>query len=324
MTSTAVLRKDLKETTGVDQFYQDVLFGLSMDQKWLPCKYFYDDQGSRLFEQICELEEYYPTRVELSIMCDHIVEMAESLGPRCLLIEPGAGNGRKTRMLLEHMREPAGYIPIDISNMQLIAAAGRLAKSFPQLEILPVCADFMGDFDMPHPRKAEFRRAAYFPGSTIGNLMPAQAKGFLRWLAELCGMQGALLIGVDLKKDPAVLERAYADAEGVTAAFNLNLLVRMNRELHANFRIDRFRHHAFYNAALGRVEMHLISLARQEVNIGNAGFHFERDETIRTECCYKFDLDEFRALALDGGFKVRQVWQDERSYFSVQHLVVNL
>ena len=193
---------------------------------------------------------------------------------------------------------------------------------FRTLEIRPVHADFMDPIALPGVSNHEARRAAYFPGSTIGNLSPGEAKEFLRWLAALCGRGGALLIGVDLKKDPAVLERAYDDAAGVTAAFNLNLLVRLNRELHANFQVDRFRHLACYNATLGRVEMHLVSLARQTASIEDVAILFERDETIHTENCYKFDLEDFRDLAGCAGLEVRQVWMDDRHFFSVQYLAV--
>ncbi len=321
MTQPAFPLMRQKQVRSHNALLRDVLHGLSMRQKTIPCKYFYDRQGSSLFEQICRLEEYYPTRTELSIMKRHVSEMAEAIGPRCLLIEPGAGNGEKTTLLLRHLEEPAGYVPIDISGEQLMRAVSRLCAQFPALEILPVHADFMSPIVLPEVSTRESCRTAYFPGSTIGNFSPDEAKRFLSWLAALCGQDGGLLIGVDLKKDPAVLQRAYADAAGVTAAFNLNLLVRLNRELHADFQIDRFRHLACYNEALGRVEMHLVSLARQTVSIGNVEFLFERDETIHTENCYKFDLEDFRDLAGSAGLEVKHVWTDDRRYFSVQYLV---
>jgi len=304
-----------------DRLRRDVFHGLSMRQKTLPCKYLYDEKGSGLFEQICRLDEYYLTGIELSIMKRHVAEISEVLGPKCLLIEPGVGNGEKTRILLQHLHEPAGYIPIDISGKQLLRTVHRLCAQFPALEILPIHADFMAPIVLPGVSKREARGVAYLPGSTIGNLSPDEIIGFLSWLAALCGEEGALLIGVDLKKDTAVLLRAYDDAAGVTARFNLNLLARLNRELGANFQIDRFRHHALYHAALGRIEMHLVSLTRQTVRIGNVEFLFERGETIHTENCYKFGLRDFRNLSACAGLEVRQVWMDDRQFFSVQYLV---
>jgi dimethylhistidine N-methyltransferase len=321
---TSTARAALMEAgVAVDRLYHDVLTGLSRRQKELPCKYFYDERGSRLFEQICAVEEYYPTRVEIAILAEHAQEMAATLGTGALLIEPGAGNGIKTRILLEHMRDPAGYIPIDISGEHLAASARRMALSFPHLEILPVNADFMGEIELPACSNSVARRVAFFPGSTIGNLTPQQAVGFLEWIRSLCGKDGALLIGVDLEKEPAILERAYNDRAGVTAEFNLNLLRRLNRELGANFRIDNFRHHAFYSPQHRRVEMHLVSLVRQSVRIANLEILFEKNETIHTECCYKFSPEGFRALAASAGLEVRKVWTDPRRFFSVQYLTVS-
>lgn len=318
---TSTARAGLVETgEAVDRLYRDVLTGLSRRQKELPCKYFYDERGSRLFERICEVEEYYPTRVEIAILAGHAQEMAATLGTGVLLIEPGAGNGIKTRILLEHMRDPAGYIPIDISAEHLAATAKSMALSFPHLEILPVYADFMGEIELPACGNSVARRVVFFPGSTIGNLTPEQAIGFLQWIRSLCGKDGALLIGVDLEKEPVILERAYNDRAGITAEFNLNLLHRLNRELGANFRIDNFRHHAFYNPQHRRVEMHLVSLVRQSVRIANVEILFEKNETIHTECCYKYSLEGFRALAASACLGVRKVWTDPRRFFSVQYL----
>jgi dimethylhistidine N-methyltransferase len=316
---TSARRAALVETgVAVDRLYCDVLTGLARRQKELPCKYLYDERGSRLFERICEVEEYYPTRVEIAILAGHAQEMAAALGADALLIEPGAGSCVKTRILLEHMREPAGYIPIDISGEHLAATARSMALSFPHLEILPVHADFMDEIELPACGNSAARRVAFFPGSTIGNLTPQQAVGFLEWIRSVCRKDGALLIGVDLEKDPAILERAYNDRAGVTAEFNLNLLHRLNRELGANFRIDNFRHHAFYSPQHKRVEMHLVSLVRQSVRIANVEILFEKNETIRTECCYKFSLEGFRALAASADLEVRKVWTDPQRFFSVQ------
>ncbi|HVF11165.1 MAG TPA: L-histidine N(alpha)-methyltransferase, partial [Abditibacteriaceae bacterium] len=241
-----------------DCFREEVLHGLQQPQKELPCKYFYDERGSHLFDQICRLEEYYPTRTELAIMQEHAGAMAQLLGRGCLLIEYGSGSSLKTRVLLDHLAAPAAYVPIDISRAHLMRSAGRLAAAYPGLKVLPVCADYTTDFTLPTCHRPIARKAVYFPGSTIGNFDPTQAQNFLCHIAEICGVGGGLLIGIDLKKDACILEPAYNDARGVTAAFNLNLLRRINRELGADFQLDRFQHYAFYNEELGRIEMHLV------------------------------------------------------------------
>jgi len=304
------------------ELFRDALIGLSRRRKELPCKYFYDQHGSDLFERICELEEYYPTRTELAIMRQNLEEISSLLGSGCLLIEPGAGSGLKTRMLLAKLEEPAGYIPIDISEEHLANTVRQLQRHFPRLQILPIYADFMQELDLPRGSRTVQRRVTYFPGSTIGNLVPEQARSFLKWAAGLCGSGGALLIGVDLKKDPVILERAYNDGAGITAEFNRNLLVRLNRELGADFNIDLFSHDARYNPEEGRIEMHLVSQARQFARIGNVEILFEKGETIHTESCYKYDLEGFRALAAESGFRVEKVWTDDRQWFSVQYLTV--
>lgn len=306
----------------LNPFYAEVVSGLSQPRKTLPCKYFYDRRGSQLFERICETDEYYVTREELAIMAKYAGEMSACLGPGCLLIEPGAGNGRKTCLLLEELVQPAAYIPIDISRDHLRAATERLTAQFPGLEILPICADFLGEVMLVPARRAALRRIVYFPGSTIGNLEPPAACRFLARQSALCGTGGAVLIGVDLKKDPEILDRAYNDSCGVTAEFNLNLLARLNRELGANFHLNRFCHQAFYNPELGRVEMHLVSLARQSVRIGELTFPFAAGETIHTESCYKYSRQEFRRLAQTAGLQVEKVWTDDAELFSVQYLTV--
>ena len=304
------------------RFRAEVLRGLRLPAKELPCKYFYDERGARLFEEICALDEYYLTRTELAIMRRHVGEMAGRLGPHCLLIEYGSGSGVKTRLLLDHRPDVAAYVPVDISGEQLAQSAEALAALYPGLEVLPVCADFTRRFRLPRPSYPADRRVLYFPGSTIGNFGPTQATALLRGIGRRCGRGGGLLIGVDLKKDPAILEPAYNDARGVTAAFNLNLLRRINCELGADFRLDRYRHHAFYNAERGRIEMHLVSLEAQTVRIGRTRIVLAEEESIRTECSYKYGLDEFRALAAGAGWSVEQVWTDERQLFSVQYLAV--
>jgi dimethylhistidine N-methyltransferase len=305
---------------GRERFLRDVLAGLQRPRKELPSKYFYDAEGSALFERICDLDEYYLTRTELAIMDAHVEEIAAALGTRCLLIEYGAGSGRKTRLLLDHLRDPAAYVPIDISRATLSRLACELGASFPDLEVLPVVADYTAPLTLPASSRMASRRSVYYPGSTIGNFYPHAATEFLAHIGDLVGGGGGLLIGVDLEKDRSVLEAAYNDREGVTAAFNLNLLVRVNRELGADFRVGRFRHMAVYSEDEGRIEMHLVSTSDQCVCIGGQQIPFEKDETIFTECSYKYSLERFRDLALEAGLKVRKVWTDPKRYFSVQYL----
>ena len=302
------------------RFREDVLAGLSGSPKELPCKYLYDARGSELFDRICGLPEYYPTRAELAILSSHAAEMALALGKRCLVVEYGSGSGLKTPLLLEQLREPAGYVPVDICREHLLASAAALARRFPGLDVRPVWADFTGPFDLPVIRAA--RRAVYFPGSTIGNFGPAEAAGLLRTMVRHCGPGGAVLIGVDLRKPRELVEPAYDDAAGVTAAFNLNLLVRINRELGADFDLEQFAHRAFFNDEASRIEMHLVSRRRQAVHIGGATFRFAKGESICTEHSYKYTPEAFRELAASVGLAVRQVWIDEQGLFSVKYLEV--
>ncbi len=303
-----------------DTFLADVLEGLAEPQKTLPCKYFYDEVGSQLFDAICELDEYYPTRTELAIMEEHASEMATLIGPRSLLIEYGSGSSVKTRWLLDHLHEPAAYVPIDISKDHLLASAQKLAALYPHIEILPVCADFHQTFLIPSSKKKVGCKLVYFPGSTIGNFMPDEAAAFLRSVANNVGSGGALLIGVDLKKDRAILEAAYNDAKRVTARFNLNLLTRINRELGADFELAAFDHVATYNESLGRVESYLVSSCDQSVKLNGTSFTFTKGERIHTENSYKFDVPQFEAFARAAGFDVERVWIDENRLFSVQYL----
>jgi L-histidine Nalpha-methyltransferase len=303
-------------------FRAEVLGGLHQRPRELPCKYFYDEQGSRLFDQICELPEYYLTRTERDIMHRHAAEMAALLGPGSLLVEYGSGSSLKTRLLLDRLASVAAYVPLDVSGEHLHRSAKRLAARYPDLEVLPVCADFTADFTLPVPSRTPVRRVVYFPGSTLGNFGPSQAQSLLTRISALCGPGGALLLGIDLKKDPHVLEPAYNDSKGVTAAFNLNLLARINRELGADFDPDGFRHHAPYNRRLGCIEMYLISRKAQSVHIGKEIFTFAEGEPILTERSYKYDLDEFRFWVPRCGLRVEKVWTDERGYFSVLYLEV--
>lgn len=303
-----------------ERFRRDALAGLRSEPKTLPCKYLYDEEGSRLFERICELEEYYPTRTELAIVREHGPAMARSLGPHCLLVEYGSGSSAKTRALLDALERPAGYVPVDISREHLLAAAEKVSAAYAELEVLPVCADFTERFPVPAPKRSPARTAVYFPGSTIGNFAPERAAELLAGVAERCGPGGALLIGIDLAKDRATLERAYDDREGVTAAFNRNLLARMNRELDADFDLARFAHRAVYDAGAGRVEMHLESLEAQTVCVGGERVAFREGETVCTEHSHKYTLEGFAALAERAGFRVERVWTDPEGLFSVQYL----
>lgn len=306
----------------LDRFRAEVVAGLQQLQKEIPCKYLYDAHGSYLFDQICMLHEYYPTRTEIGIMRAHVHEIAALLGRQCMLIEYGSGSSIKSRILLDALLEPAAYIPVDISREHLLNTAARLGEDYPELKIVPVCADYTRPFDLPRVGRPAARRSVYFPGSTIGNCHPDDAIALLQSIAALCGPGGGLLIGVDLKKDPEVLHSAYNDCKGVTADFNLNLLTRINRELGADFQCDQYRHYAFYNPYEGRMEMHLVSLANQWVQLDGCEIPFSVGETIWTESSYKYTPDEFARLAEAAGFEVTQVWMDEQRLFSVQFLSV--
>jgi L-histidine N-alpha-methyltransferase len=306
-------------SAGNDAFLRDVLRGLSLTCKRLPSKYFYDARGGRLFEQICRLEEYYLTRCELAILRRHGPAIAARLGPGCTLIEYGSGSGRKTDLLLSCLDRPAAYVPVDVNEEQLRQASARLARRHPGLEVVPVAADFTRPFEVPAPARPQKRRVVFFSGSTVGNFEPEEARELLAGVRRLCGPGGGLLIGVDLKKDAAVLERAYDDARGVTAAFNLNLLARINRELGADFRLEDFHHRAFYNPEHGRIEMHLVSRREQTVRVGPAVFAFGAGETICTEYSCKYSLEDFAGLARQAGLEVEETWI-ERGLYSVQYL----
>lgn len=299
---------------------RDVLEGLSRPQKRLPSKLFYDAYGSQLFDQITELEEYYPTRTEMGIMQRNLDEIVDCLGSGCLLVEYGSGSSLKTRILLEHARDLAGYVPIDISDEHLAATAESLSFDYPHIPIYPIHADYNEDVTLPTLSKKPSHIVVFFPGSTIGNFTPDEAHHFLQRIHDMCGSKGGLLIGVDLQKDTSVLERAYNDAHGVTAEFNLNMLRRINREMNGTFDLARFRHYAFYNLVKGRIEMHLVSMEDHQVCVAGVVIPFRSGETICTEYSYKYTLPAFAALATDAGFDVRRVWTDDHRYFSVQYL----
>jgi dimethylhistidine N-methyltransferase len=295
------------------QLQEDVVAGLSAPQKFLPPKYFYDAAGSRLFARICRLPEYYLTRAELALTRRHLAAIARFAGRGCQLIEYGSGEGIKSRLLVRALR-PAAYVPIDISQEALDAAARRLAREFPRLKIVPVPGDFSRPLQIPLLKNP---RVVYFPGSTIGNLTPEEAHAFLSMSR---GVAARMLVGVDLKKDPTVLHAAYNDSRGVTAAFNLNVLARINRELGTDFDLRCWRHYAFYNPAPGRIEMHLVSMKAQHVALGKHRWHFAAGETIHTENSYKYSLEGFRELAARAGFRSAKVWTDRRGLFALHGL----
>lgn len=305
-----------------DAFHEEVLAGLLASDKELPSKYLYDERGSQLFEQICALDEYYLTRTELAIMEDFAEEMAERLGPKCLLIELGSGSSTKTRILLDHLNEPAAYIPVDISCEHLEISARALTERYPELDILPVCADFTLPFTVPKPSVPPEKIVIYFPGSTIGNFTHAEATRLLGQLAGLCAPGDGLLIGVDLKKDVAILESAYNDSEGVTSDFTLNLLRHINRELGTDFLLENFRHDAFFDEEEERIEIRLVSLRSQTVNVGGVAIEFDEGEPIRTEYSHKYSLAGFEKLARSAGLAIEHVWSDADNLFSVQYLTV--
>ncbi len=304
-----------------DSFCDEVLRGLAHRPKRIASKFFYDEVGCHLFEEICQLDEYYLTRTEIDILRENATEICRALGPECLLVEFGSGSNVKTRILLDHLFAPAAYVPVDIARANLLRCSARLSDDYPDLRILPVCADFTTDFTLPKMPSALKRIVAFFPGSTIGNLDPAEAEDFLRRIAVLCGLGGGLLIGIDLKKETQRLERAYNDARGITAKFNLNLLARINRSFRANIRRENFRHYAFYNKELGRIEMHLVSLTEQIVQLNGAHIAFAEGEQIATEYSYKYTIQEFGDLATRSGWSVGEVWTDPEHLFCVQHLV---
>jgi dimethylhistidine N-methyltransferase len=308
-----------------DDMRADVLRGLRESPKSLPCKYFYDARGSQLFDAICELPEYYPTRTEISILENNARAIAEAVGTNATIVEYGSGSGTKTHLLLKALYDfdcdPAAYVPVDIARDHLQKAAHNLARKNPAMQVLPVCADYTRDFSLPETGGT--RRVAFFPGSTIGNFSHENARNFLSRIGKVCGDAGGLLIGVDLRKKRAVLERAYNDAEGVTAQFNLNLLRHINRKIGSDFVLANFRHIALYNEGRGRIEMHLESCAWQSVHIGDEAVSFEIGERMHTENSYKYSLEEFSDLANSAGWQVQNVWLDAARLFSVQYLTIN-
>jgi len=301
----------------LSSLYDEIITGLNQTRRTIPPKFFYDETGSKLFEAICETPEYYPTRTEIAILKENIDEIEQYIGPDCLLIEPGSGSSHKVRVLLEAIH-PHIYMPLDISGDYLLEVARNLVDEYPGLHVHAGCIDYTVPIDLPaHP--TDLRRVAFFPGSSIGNFEPDEAVSFLSNIAAMVRPDGGLLIGVDLKKDPAILNAAYNDAAGITADFNLNLLERANRELGSDFDPNKFRHSAFYDAAKNRVEMHLVSQTRQQVHIGRHHFKFAQGESIHTESSYKYTIAEFQALARRAGFEAIKVWVDTEQLFSVHY-----
>lgn len=303
--------------TGADTaFAEDAIAGLSAKPKRLPAKYFYDAAGSALFEQITELPEYYLTRTELALLERRAPEIAKALGPGRVVVEFGAGSGLKAALLLQAMERPAGYAAIEISAAALDATRARLAAAFPALPLRTLEADFLALAALPAglPKGAP---VGFFPGSTIGNLTPAEAERFLARARRLLGEGADFVLGTDLAKDPAVLIPAYDDAAGVTAAFNLNLIHRLNAELGAGLEPDAFRHEARWNEAESRIEMHLVALKEQTARIAGRTFRIAAGESIHTENSYKPKLEAFEALAERAGWRVHQVFSDEKRWFAL-------
>lgn len=302
-----------------DEFVSAVLDGLSRPQKILPCRFFYDARGSALFEEITRLPEYYPTRTEAAILQAHAAEMTEGIGETSVLVELGSGSSLKTEILLRELPPSCAYVPIDVSPAALDDAARRLTKRFPHLDLRSVVGDFSRPIALPADL-GDRPKTGFFPGSTIGNLTPIEAGRLLAVLRTTLSPGGRLIVGVDLKKDLRTLIPAYNDAAGVTAAFNLNLLARINRELVGTFKLDGFRHQAIYNARDGRIEMHLISQRAQQATVAGHTFSFRAGETIHTENSYKYTVRQFQDLARSSGWVPEQVWTDDAGLFSVHML----
>ncbi len=306
-----------------ETFLRDVCTGLAYPQKSLPCKYLYDKRGSELFDQICETDEYYPTRTELEIMEANADSIAYQIDRGVMLVEYGSGSSIKTRILLEALCDPVAYVPVDISEEHLLKTAEELKLAFPHIAIRPVVADFTKPFTLSTAGSNHTHVALYFPGSTIGNFTPEAAGELLRFMASMLGPQGGLLIGIDLQKEVSVIEAAYNDAEGVTAEFNLNLLERINTELDGDFDLSQFEHKAVYNDQHHRMEISIVSLTDQCAKVGTKQFQFRRGEEILTEYSHKYTVDGFAEFASRYGYSLHKHWTDNRGYFGVLHLVLD-
>ena len=304
-----------------DNFLEEVLAGLRQPVKRLPSKYFYDERGSQLFDDICELPEYYPTCTEMALLRDISADVAALVGEGATVIEFGSGSSTKIRILLDALDSPLAYVPVDISREHLLMSAKGLAGNYPDLRVVPVCADYTQPFEVPQI-DGEKARAGFFPGSTIGNFTRSEAISFLQAAATDLGHNNGLLIGVDLRKDVKTLHAAYNDSAGVTAAFNLNLLHRINREIGGDFDIDSFAHDARWVPEFGRIEMHLVSVCAQTVSIGGESFEFKSGESIHTEDSRKYDVEGFKDLAREAGWNSIDCWTDPDDLFSIHLLRV--
>lgn len=298
---------------------KEVLTGLNLPQKTLPSKYFYDEKGSALFDEICELDEYYPTRTEMKIMEDNIEDISFRIGEKCVLVELGSGSSIKIRLLIDHLDQLVAYVPVDISSEHLHKAIEGLKSDHANLNVYAVVADYTKQFTLPVISEPYKSVDAFYPGSTIGNFTPEEAWKFLKRIASICGKESGLLIGVDLIKDENILNAAYNDAKNITAQFNLNILNHINNEIGSDFNIDQYEHFAFYNKKETRIEMHLKSLTEQVVKIDGSLFTIKKDETILTEYSYKYSTESFKEL-VKGVYEVEKVWTDKNNLFSVQFL----
>lgn len=307
-------------TPSREQILADTLAGLSRTARQLPSKYFYDARGSRLFERITHTPEYYPTRTELALLNRVLPDIARVVGPRLHVVELGSGSGRKTALLLAALQDPVAYTPIEISRAALLSSIDHLAPALPDVEMLPVCADFTRPVDVPAPEREPARRLLFFPGSTLGNFAGEDALSLLRAMRQTMGDHGLALIGIDLHKDPALIEAAYNDAEGITAAFTLNLLVRLNREVGSDFDLDGFRHRARYSTERLRIETDLVSQRAQDVHLDGRTFHFEAGEAIRVEYSHKYTDDGFGALVRQAGLQVAQRWDADSPAYGLRLL----
>ena len=315
----AMLLTDLRPTP--DDILGDVLAGLSRSPRRLPSKYFYDARGSQLFEQITRQPEYYLTRVEIELMERHAEAIAAAVGPRAHVVEYGSGSGRKTRLLLDALHDPVAYTPIEISRTALLASVERLAEEFADIELLPVCADFTQPVPLPAPERVPARTLVFFPGSTLGNFVHDEALALLRSMRKTMGPRGAALVGIDLHKDTAVIEAAYNDAAGVTVAFTLNLLERLNREIGSDFDLGAFEHSAQYDPEHGRIETFLVSRHAQDVHVAGRGFHFAAGEPMQVEYSHKYSDAGFARLVAQADLRVTHAWNDDRDWFGQRLLV---
>ncbi len=301
-------------------FKEEVINGLSKKEKTLAPKLFYDKKGSELFEQIVELEEYYIPSIEKKLLMDNIISINEFMGENVSIIEPGSGSCEKVRRILSVHKTIKNYIPIEISGDFLFNAAEKVAKEFPNINISPICVDYLNDFSLPESLKKESKnKVIFFPGSSIGNYDSNDVIKVLKKFIELTDNQGGLLIGVDLKKDKDVLEKAYNDSKGITAQFNLNLLHRIKNELNVDLDVNNFEHQSIYNQKVGRIEMYIVSKKEQSFMINNLKISFEKDEKIHTENSYKYTVNEFKEIALSLGYKKHFYWTDEKEYFSINY-----